>query len=70
MESTLTKKKLVHNFFKNNLGYFYLFILFLTFSQLFFRIYHTEKFARHYKEQNKKRIMRIGLKTKKLFKVK
>ena len=65
MESTLDKK-ISTTFFKSILGYF----LFVTFFQSYYFIVLTQKVATHCKEQNKKRIMPIGLKTKKLFKVK
>ena len=35
-----------------------------------YNVFHAQKVASHCKEQNKKRILTIGHKTKKLFKVK
>ena len=49
----------------------FLFIYFIcNFFQSFNIIPYTQKVAAHYKEQNKKRIMTIGSKNIKLFKVK
>ena len=59
LKKDTNKKKISQNF-----------ILYVTFFQLCYLIFHTQKVAAHCREQNKKRIMTIGWKTKKLFKVK
>ena len=54
MESTLAKKITQQKFFKNIFTYFY-FILFVTFFQSCYLIFHTQKVSTHCKKQNKKR---------------
>ena len=59
MERTLAKKK---NNYKNSFFIFWdifinFFILFVTFFQSCYFIFHTQEVAAHYKKQNKKRIM-------------
>ena len=71
MKSTLAKK-MTTKFLKIFLDIFinFLFYFICNFFQSCYLIFHTQKVATHCKEQNKKRIMTIGSKTKKLFNVK
>ena len=51
-------KQIITKLFLYILGFFYL-ILFVTFFQSYYLIFHTQKVATHCKEQNKKSIMII-----------
>ena len=69
VKSTLAKKITTKFYFFSYFGIFFQFILFVTFFQSCYLIFHTQKVSTHYQEQNKKRTMTICYKTKKLFKV-
>ena len=62
-ESNLAKK-ITKKFFIYILGYFYLFILFVTFFQSCYLIFHSRKVATYCKEQNKKESWQLVKKQK------